>query len=131
MGLPTIFRGPGPVRAEIRRYPTVEDEAAGLAASIRDMEKAGVPLRNQAVLCRGNRRLAEIAEALEERGIPVLHLGSLFERDEIRDLLALLSLAVDHFGEGFVRVGAMPRYGLSLQDVYVATNTSMNPTDAP
>jgi DNA helicase-2/ATP-dependent DNA helicase PcrA len=117
----TASRGPGPVRAEIRRYPTVEDEAAGLAASIRDMEKAGVPLRNQAVLCRGNRRLAEIAEALEERGIPVLHLGSLFERDEIRDLLALLSLAVDHFGEGFVRVGAMPRYGLSLQDVYIAT----------
>src|SRR5208283_1645358 len=75
----------------------------------------------QAVLCRSNRRLNEIAEALELRGIPVLHLGSLFEREEVRDLLALLSLAVDRFGDGLTRVGAMPRYNLSLQDVHVAT----------
>src|SRR3546814_13979797 len=58
-----------------------------------------------------------IAAALEARDIPVLHLGSLFEREEVRDLLALLSLTVDPFGDALVRVGAMPRYGLSLQDV--------------
>ena len=52
------------------------------------------------------------------RGIPVLHLGSLFEREEVRDLLAVLSLAVDPFGDALVRVGAMPRYGLTLQDVH-------------
>ena len=85
------------------------------------LEKLGVQLRDQAVLCRSNKRLNEIASALEERGIAVLHLGSLFEREEIRDLLALLSLAVDRFGDGLTRVGAMPRYGLSLQDVYVVT----------
>ncbi len=92
-----------------------------MAASIRELESIGVRLRDQAVLCRSNRRLNEIAEALESRGIAVLHLGSLFEREEIRDLLALLSLAVDRFGDGLTRVGAMPRYGLSLQDVYIAT----------
>src|SRR3546814_8567500 len=59
-----------------------------------------------------------IAAALEVRGIPVLRLGSLFEREEVRDLLALLSLAVDPFGDALVRVGAMPRYGLSLQDAH-------------
>ena len=31
---------------------------------------------------------------------------------------ALLSLAVDPFGDAIVRVGAMPRYGLSLQDIH-------------
>lgn len=118
----TASRGAGNSIPEVRRYPTIEEEAAGVAASIRELEKAGVPLKDQAVLCRGNRRLSEIAEALEARGIPLLHLGSLFERDEIRDLLSLLSLAIDRFGEGLVRVGAMPRYGLSLQDVYVAIN---------
>ena len=84
-------------------------------------------LRDQAVLCRSNRRLNEIAAALEARGIPVLHLGSLFERDEVRDLLALLSLAVDPFGCGLTRVGAMSRYDLSLQDVYVATGELREP----
>lgn len=104
---------------EIRRYDTLDQEAEGIAASILELETDGVRLRDQAVLCRTNRRLNEIASALEALDIPVLHLGSLFERDEVRDLLALLSLAVDFYGNGIVRVGAMPRYGLSLQDVYI------------
>lgn len=112
-------RGEGPANPEIRRLDTLEDETEGLAASIREVETRGVPLRDQAVLCRTNGRLNEIAEALEARGIPVLHLGSLFERDEVRDLLALLSLAVDRFGTGLTRVGAMGRYNLSLQDVFL------------
>ena len=78
-------------------------------------------LRQQAVLCRSNNRLNDLATALEERGIPVLHLGSLFEREEVRDLLALLSLAVDRFGDALVRVASMPRYDVSLQDVHAAT----------
>lgn len=111
-------RGVGPSCPEIRSFETLDDEAAGLAASIRELEGAGVRLRDQAVLCRTNGRLNEIAAALEGRGIPILHLGSLFEREEVRDLLCLLSLAVDPFGDAIVRVGAMSRYGLSLQDAY-------------
>lgn len=114
-------RGSGPALPEIRRYDTLDDEAAGVASSIRQLEAAGVRLRDQAVLCRSNARLNEIAAALENRGIPVLHLGSLFERDEVRELLSLLSLAVDRYGDGLVRVGSMRRYRISIQDVYFAT----------
>jgi hypothetical protein len=99
----------------------VDDEIEGIAASVREVESAGIPLRKQAVLCRTNGRLNEIASGLEARGIPVLHLGSLFEREEVRDLLAILSLAIDPFADGLARVGAMPRYNLSLQDVYCAS----------
>lgn len=111
-------RGAGPNRPQVRCFETLDDEAAGLAASIRELEGGGVRLRDQAVLCRTNGRLNEITAALEARGIPILHLGSLFEREEVRNLLCLLSLAVDPFGDAIVRVGAMPRYGLSLQDAY-------------
>jgi DNA helicase-2/ATP-dependent DNA helicase PcrA len=114
-------RGLGPVKPEIRRYDTLDDEIEGVAASVRELEAAGVALRDQAVLCRSNGRLNEIAAGLEARGIPVLHLGSLFERDEVRDLLALLSLAVDPFGDALVRVAAAPRYGASLQDIHLVT----------
>ena len=117
----TADRGSGPGKPEIRRYDTPDDEAEGIAASIRELEARGVRLRDQAVLCRTNGRLNEIAAALEVRGVPVLHLGSLFERDEVRDLLALMSLAADPFGDGLARVGALQRYDLSLQDVYWAT----------
>ena len=114
-------RGLGPAKPEIRRYDTLDDEIQGVAASVRELEAAGVALRDQAVLCRSNSRLNEIASGLEARGIPVLHLGSLFERDEVRDLLALLSLAVDPFGDALVRVAAAPRYGAGLQDIHIAT----------
>ena len=114
-------RGSGPVKPQIRRYETLNDELEGVAASVREIESLGVALREQAVLCRTNSRLNEVAAALEARGIPVLHLGTLFEREEIRDLLALLSLAVEPIGDALVRVAAMPRYDVSLQDVYAAT----------
>jgi superfamily I DNA/RNA helicase len=115
-------RGRGPAVPEIRRYGTLDDEVAGIAASVRELEGRGVRLRDQAILCRGNDRLSEIAEGLEARGIPVLHLGSLFERDEVRDLLSLMSVVVDAAGDGLTRLAAMPRYQIPLQDLYAATS---------
>jgi DNA helicase-2/ATP-dependent DNA helicase PcrA len=113
--------GASGMHPQTRRFDTLDEEAAGIAAAIRELEATGVTLRDQAVLCRTNGRLNMIAAALEARGIPVLHLGSLFERDEVRDLLALMSLVVDPYGDGLARVGAMRRYDLSLQDVQIAT----------
>lgn len=123
-------RGDGPGLPDIRRFETVDEEAEGLAASIRKLEGGGVRLQDQAVLCRTNARLGEIASALEARGVPVLHLGSLFERDDVRDLLAVLSLAIDPFGDALVRIGAMPRYNLSLQDVH-ALSQGLRALDKP
>jgi DNA helicase II / ATP-dependent DNA helicase PcrA len=113
--------GSSGIRPQIRRFDTVEQEAEGIAASVAELRTNGVPYRAQAVLCRSNARLNEIANTLELRGIPVLHLGSFFERDEIRDLLALLTLAVDSFGDGLTRAASMCRYEIPLQDVLLAT----------
>jgi superfamily I DNA/RNA helicase/Zn-dependent peptidase ImmA (M78 family) len=116
----TPDRGTGPEGLNLRKFDRDEDEEEGIAAAIQELQGKGVRLRDQAVLCRSNRRLNEIAAALEARNIPVLHLGSLFERDEIRDLLALMSLAVDPFGDALIRVGALPRYDVPLQDICLA-----------
>lgn len=116
----TPDRGKGPELPDLRKFDRDEDEEEGIAAAIRELESNGVRLRDQAVLCRSNQRLNDIAAALEARNIPVLHLGSLFERDEVRDLLSLMSLAVDPFGDALVRVGALPRYAIPLQDIHRA-----------
>lgn len=115
-------RGRVGVRPQVRRFQYLENEVAGIAANVRELEAIGVPLRAQAVLCRTNARLNEIAAGLEARGIAVLHLGSLFERPEIRDCLSLLSLAIDPFGAGLVRVATLARYRMSLEDVQIATH---------
>lgn len=113
-------RGQGGVAPEVRAYATVNEEACGVAESIRELVENGVQYKDQTVLCRSNRRLDEIAERLEADGIPVLHLGSLFERDDIRNFLCILKFLVDPFGDALIRIAAMPRYQIPLQDAYEA-----------
>ena len=97
-----------------------DDEAAqadGIAAEIRKWEAAGVRLPQQAILCRTNRQAGDLAGLLEQRGVPVQHLGSLFERSEIKDLLALLALTCEPHGASLLRVAHFPAYAVPPDDV--------------
>ncbi len=111
--------------------PTLEDEADAVAASILARREEGSSYSSQAVLCRTNARLGSIAKRLEARGIPVLYLGSLFERDEIRDLLSIMSLIVEKFAGGLIRVATMPRYGMSLEDATTVIRHARQHDSAP
>lgn len=91
--------------------------SAAIADSILDRHQAGVPFRDQAVLCTGNEKLGEIARDLERMGIPVLFLGNLFERPEVKDLLSFLSLLSDRRSMGLLRVACMREFPMSLDDV--------------
>lgn len=84
-----------------------DDEADALADEILRLEPS-VSFRGQAVLCSGNDRLARLGGELERRGIPVLYLGNLFDRPEVKDLLALLSLLVDRRAMALVRRPTLP-----------------------
>ena len=110
-------RGASGILPELRQVPDEDAEPAAAAASIRELETSGVSLRAQAMVFRSNSRLSEFAAALEQRGIPVLHLGSLFERDEIRNLLSLLSFVADPAGGSLVRLAALAQYQIPLSDV--------------
>ena len=50
-------------------------------------------------------------------GVPVLYLGDLFERPEIRDLLAVMSLTCEPERGGLLRVATFPEYCIPLEDV--------------
>lgn len=92
-------------------------EGRGIAGEVRRHRERGVQYREQAVLCRSHTNLARVGAALEAAGIPVLYLGDLFERAEVRDMLALLSLACHGDGRGLVRVARFPEYAIPLADV--------------
>jgi len=110
-------RGKSGVKPDLRQAADKESEQAAVAASVQELQKAGVPLRTQAVLFRSNSSLSECAAALEARGIAVLHLGSLFERDEIRTLLSLLSFVADSAGSALIRLATLEPYRVPLVDV--------------
>lgn len=106
--------GSGP---EHRAVDTDDQEIAAVVESIEALRAAGHSYRDQAVLCSGNERLGRFAQGLERLGVPVLYLGSLFERDEIKDLLCLLSVVVDRRAMGLARIATMPGYTISLDDI--------------
>ncbi len=94
-----------------------ESEIAAVAGRLGELYERGVALSRQAVLCRSNAGLSAYSEGLEARGLPVLHLGSLFEREEVRDMLALLSLVAEAAGAGLMRVAAFADYAVEIADV--------------
>lgn len=100
-----------------RRFLDTDGEAPALAEAIQEMRDAGFAWRDQAILCSGNDRLGRLGSELERRGVPVLYLGSLFERPEIQDLLSWLSLLTDPRAMGLVRATPLSE-GLALADVH-------------
>jgi superfamily I DNA/RNA helicase len=113
----TAERGASGIKTEYRAVDVAPNEIAAIAEAIEAHRLAGMSYRDQALLCTGNERLARIAAGLESLGIPLLYLGSLFERDEIQELLSLLTLLNDRRAMGLARVGTMPEFPLGLSDV--------------
>lgn len=85
-----------------------EEEVNALAWRIRELEKQGTVLAEQAIIVYQNASAAEIALGLEALGVPVLYLGNIFERAEVKDLMCLLQLAVDEYGMNLVRPWRSP-----------------------
>jgi superfamily I DNA/RNA helicase len=94
-----------------------DQQTVVLADTIQAMRKAGHPYRDQVVLCTGNEKLSDLAQQLERLSIPVLFLGSLFERNEVRDLFALVGTLGDRRATGLVRVACWPDFEMPIDDV--------------
>lgn len=104
-------------RPELRTVQRAEQQQVALADAIEELRRESYAYRDQAVLCTGNEKLSTIGQDLERLGVPVLFLGSLLERGEIKDLLALLSILVDRRAMGLVRVACWPDFVTSFADV--------------
>ena len=115
-GLEAI-RGVGGKQPELQTVDRAEQQTVALADTIEEMRRAGCRYRDQAVLCTGNEKLSILGQDLERLGIPVLFLGSLFERPEIKDLFALLSVLTDSRAMGLVRVACWPEFQMPIMDV--------------
>lgn len=94
-----------------------EAEAREVARLIKSRKARGVPFRSQAIICRKHSQLVKFAKTLEAEGVPALYLGDIFERSEVRDLLALVALACDVSGRTLPRVARFPEYNIPLHEV--------------
>lgn len=109
-------RGLGGKLPEIITVGSTPLLTAAIADGIEELRTAGYRYRDQAVLCRGNDRLSDVGRELERAGIPVLYLGSLFERPEVKDLVAVLTLLIDRRAMGLIRTACWPEFAMGLED---------------
>lgn len=110
-------RGAGGHPPELRTVERAETQPVALADVIEEMCRAGHRYSDQAVLCTGNESLSNLGQDLERLGVPVLFLGSLFERPEVKDMFSLLSLLVDNRAMGLVRLAGWPEFAMPIADV--------------
>lgn len=97
--------------------PDEAGQAQGIAQTIETLRQGGWSYRDHAILCRTHGQAEALVPALAARGIPVLYLGNVLERPEIKDLLCLLSVCGEGQGLGLLRLGALPEYGVGSEDL--------------
>ena len=102
---------------QLRTVDQSPQQTVALADAIEEMRQAGHNYRDQAVLCTGNEKLSELGQDLERLGVPVLFLGSLFERPEIKELLSLLTILTDRRAMGLVCAACMSEFAMPISDV--------------
>ncbi|MEJ5999728.1 UvrD-helicase domain-containing protein [Paucibacter soli] len=89
------------------------DELLGaVVESVKVLQKQGVPFGQQAVLCRKGSDIQRAAEVLASQGIPVIYIGELAERPEVKRLLCLMQLLVERQPRALI--GLMDVSGLAM-----------------
>lgn len=103
----------GPLPLLVRCTPTASFPAAiaEQALALNDEVRYGA----QAVLVRGNHDLEPIAAALKQAGVPVLYIGELAARTEIKRLLCLMQLLVERQPRALVGLTGTPGYAVDQQ----------------
>ena len=111
------FRGKSGNKPIFVAVGTREDEVDEISERIQRAHAEGCAYKDQAVLCKGNDRVSLIARGLEDRGIPVLYLGPLFDRPEVKEALAILSLLTDPRAMGLACTSTMRNFAMTVDDV--------------
>lgn len=103
---------------------TTADVGPAVVSEISKLSDCEVSLSQQAILSSTNARLDEVAASLVEANIPSIHLGSFFEREEVRDILSVLSLIAEPVGSALTRLGTLPGTELTPEDIRICLRTA-------
>ncbi|HLI49922.1 MAG TPA: ATP-dependent helicase [Chthonomonas sp.] len=100
-----------------------EEEAAWIAQTAKLLKERGIPLEEQAVLCRKNEQAAAIARALLKHGVPVQLVADPLLQPAVRRLMALLELRGGS-GIALLSLGTLPDYEVPQADIRKLLNAA-------
>ena len=87
-----------------------------IAKQITLLQAEGLAYGKQAVLSRKNYELHNVAAALRQASIPVLHIGELAQRAEVKKLLCLMQLLVERLPRALVGLMGEPSLAVDMKD---------------
>lgn len=93
--------------------------AEAVASGVQRINREGVSFGRQAVLARWNYEVDHIAAGLRDKGIPVLYIGELAQRREVKTLLCLMQLLVERLPRALVGLMGEPMLKLDLSDLRI------------
>lgn len=92
---------------------------AELAATVRNNLASKIPLRDQVVISYKGAMVSDAARELKAAGIPVVYVGELMERPEVKDILAVIQLIVEKSPRALLRVGSLAAPAMKSPDIRV------------
>lgn len=117
--IPKCLRGPGNRDAAFIKASSRQSMWKSVVDNVHRDLANGIPLREQVVISRKGVAVAEAAKELKASGLPVLYVGELLERSEVKDILAVIQLIVERSPRALLRVGELTSPRMTGADVRV------------
>ncbi len=110
-------------RPSIEVIPTLYEcdsklsQAATIAQRIEGLVQRGIPYRDQVVISRKSANVEQIVEALGSLNVPVLHIGDVCQRPEIKRLMCLMELLCMRQPRSLVGLISEPAFRMPPKDI--------------
>jgi superfamily I DNA/RNA helicase len=88
------------------------------------LNKNGVSFGEQAVLCRWNSEVQKASELLASQGVPVVYIGDLSLRTEVKQLLCLVQLLVERRPKSLIGLTGLAGLSMPLSDIKLLLKAS-------
>jgi len=112
-------KGKSGVRPGLVTASTRAGIPAAVHSGIGDCHEAGVRYGDQTVLCRSSDDRQPLATYLSSHGVPVLFIGELAQRVEVKRLLCLMQLLSERQPKALVGLLTVPVFAMSQKDIDV------------
>jgi superfamily I DNA/RNA helicase len=89
-----------------------------IASSIKTLHGEGISFGQQAVLCRRKSDLENVAVQLQAQGIPILYIGELAQRAEVKQILCLMQLLTERHPRSLFGLMHHPDFLMPLADIH-------------
>ncbi|AXW69678.1 hypothetical protein CJO96_00050 [Ralstonia solanacearum] len=94
-----------------------EEVLSAVVDNVLALQRTGVHFGRQAVLCRNGSDVQQAAETLASRGIPVIYIGELAQRPEVKHLLCLMQLLVERQPRALLGLVDIPELSMPVADI--------------